>query len=55
MVPLSIPGEQLVSTITACGPLPDTFAPSAGTQHRLSRRGTTGGPCVARTRCTRQR
>src|SRR5215831_10991605 len=27
MVPFSIPGEQLVSTITVCGPLPDTFAP----------------------------
>ena len=27
IVPVLIPGEQLYSTITSCGPLPDTFAP----------------------------
>src|SRR5688572_444489 len=46
IVPLSMPGEQLYSTITSCGPLPDTFAPVGWDTAQLPAAGAAAAACV---------
>src|SRR5688572_10385233 len=46
IVPLSMPAAQLYSTITSCGPLPDTFAPVGCDTAQLPAAGAAAVPCA---------